>query len=172
MHPGSIALSVCLTLFALTAQAAEELSWDDLVPPELLEMLSMPQPVDDLSDLPDALSDEDFDGPLVQIERSAPVVAELNGREVKLPGYIVPLGFTAEGEVNEFLLVPYFGACIHVPPPPSNQTVYVKSKQSIKLEELYEPFWVTGAMQVEHVESELANAGYKIVASVIEPYVY
>lgn len=172
MHPVSLALSVCLTLFALTAQAAEELSWDDLVPPEVLEQMNMPQPADDLSDLPDGLSDEDFDGPLVQIERSAPVVAELNGRDVKLPGYIVPLGFTAEGEVNEFLLVPYFGACIHVPPPPSNQTVYVKSKKSIKLEELHEPFWVTGAMQVEHVESELANAGYKIVASVIEPYVY
>ncbi|WP_178114840.1 DUF3299 domain-containing protein [Pseudomonas saliphila] len=172
MHPGTLALSVFLTLFALTAQAAEELSWDDLIPPEVREIMEMAPPVYDLADMADGLSDEDFDGPLVQIERSAPVVAELNGREVKLPGYIVPLGFTAEGEVNEFLLVPYFGACIHVPPPPSNQTVYVKSKKSIKLEELYEPFWVTGAMQVEHVESELANAGYKIVASVIEPYVY
>lgn len=172
MHPGTLALSVFLTLFALTAQAAEELSWDDLIPPEVREVMEMAPLVYDLADMADGLSDEDFDGPLVQIERSAPVVAKLDGREVKLPGYIVPLGFTAEGEVNEFLLVPYFGACIHVPPPPSNQTVYVKSKKSIKLEELYEPFWVTGAMQVEQVESELANAGYKIVASVIEPYIY
>lgn len=70
------------------------------------------------------------------------------------------------------LLLSYFGACIHVPPPPSNQIVYVTSDRGVKLEALYQPFWVTGPMQVEQTESDLANAGYRIVASAIEPYIY
>ncbi len=53
---------------------------------------------------------------------------ELNGSKVKIPGFVIPL----EGDdkaVTEFLLVPYFGACIHVPPPPPNQIIYVKFKK-------------------------------------------
>lgn len=164
--------AMLLSLQAMSALAVEELTWGDLVPPEARDMMGMPQPTHDLSALADALSDEEFGDPAVQMEPAAPVVAELNGREVKLPGYIVPLGINEQGMVNEFLLVPYFGACIHVPPPPSNQIVHVQSEPGIKLEALYQPFWITGAMQVEHVESDLANAGYKITSASIEPYTY
>lgn len=161
-----------MAVTALPALAVEELTWGDLVPPEARDMMGMPQPTHDLSALADTLSDEEFGDPAVQMEPAAPVVAELDGREVKLPGYIVPLGINEQGVVNEFLLVPYFGACIHVPPPPSNQIVYVQSETGIKLETLYQPFWITGAMQVEAVESDLANAGYKIAEASIEPYTY
>ncbi len=83
-----------------------------------------------------------------------------------------PLEVTAHGTVQEFLLVPYFGACIHVPPPPSNQIVHVRSRKGIQLEALYQPFWITGVMRVEHTESELANAGYRISDASTEPYDY
>lgn len=163
------ALLACYTMPAL---AVEELAWGDLVPPEARDAMGSPQPTHDLSALADTLSDEEFGDPAVQVEPAAPVVAELNGREVKLPGYIVPLGINDDGMVNEFLLVPYFGACIHVPPPPSNQVVYVQSETGIKLDALYQPFWISGSMQVEAVESDLANAGYKIADASIEPYTY
>lgn len=161
-----------MALYALPALAVEELTWGDLVPPHARDITGMPLPTHDLSALADTLSEGEYGDPAVQMEPAAPVVAELNGREVKLPGYIVPLGINEQGVVNEFLLVPYFGACIHVPPPPSNQIVYVQSEAGIKLEALYQPFWITGAMQVEAVESDLANAGYKIANASIEPYSY
>lgn len=171
MRAGAMIFASLLVILTLPAQAAQKLSWGELVPPDARSLLGMPQPVHDLSDLADALEGE-YGDPAVQMEPNAPVVAELDGREVMLPGYIVPLGISDRGEVNEFLLVPYFGACIHVPPPPSNQIVYVTSDRGVKLEALYQPFWVTGPMQVEQTESDLANAGYRIVASAIEPYIY
>jgi hypothetical protein len=82
------------------------------------------------------------------------VVATLNGQHIRLPGYIVPLEVSEEGRTTEFLLVPYFGACIHVPPPPSNQIVHVRSEIGVKLEELYQPYWIEGQMQVKPSTSE------------------
>ena len=101
---------------------------------------------------------------------AAPVVEALDGQMVKLPGYIVPLDMTDEGRVIEFLLVPYFGACIHVPPPPSNQIVHATSELGVRVEALYEPFWIEGPMRVEHASSELAEAGYRMQAQKIYPY--
>ncbi|AQZ93826.1 DUF3299 domain-containing protein [Halopseudomonas phragmitis] len=167
-----LAALLATTLLSANSWAVEELTWGDLVPPEARDMLGMPAPVHDLSQLADALGDEFYGDPAVQVEPAAPVVPELDGRQVRLPGYVVPLGITERGEVDEFLLVPYFGACIHVPPPPSNQIVYVKSSQGIPLQDLYQPFWITGPMQVEHMESDLANAGYRIAGAQVEPYTY
>ncbi len=94
----------------------------------------------------------------------------LDGQAIRLPGYIVPLEVNEAGRTTEFLLVPYFGACIHVPPPPSNQIVHVRSELGGKLEELYQPYWIEGAMQVKASTSELADAGYQMDAQKI--YVY
>ena len=66
--------------------------------------------------------------------------------------------------------MPYFGACIHVPPPPSNQIVHVKSEIGVKLDELYQPYWIEGAMQVKPSTSELADAGYQMEAEKIYMY--
>src|SRR5450830_986191 len=101
---------------------------------------------------------------------NAPVVQSLNGQHIRRPGYIVPLEVSEEGRTTEFLLVPYFGACIHVPPPPSNQIVHVKSEVGVKLDELYQPYWIEGAMQVKPSSSELADAGYQMDAEKI--YIY
>ena len=122
-----------------------------------------------MSQLADALAAEA--GPAAaQQSPAAPVVEALDGQMVKLPGYIVPLDMTDEGRVIEFLLVPYFGACIHVPPPPSNQIVHATSELGVRVEALYEPFWIEGPMRVEHASSELAEAGYRMQAQKIYPY--
>lgn len=165
---------LCASLLLLSSTlvcAAVEIAWEELVPAELRELQETPLPVHAISALGD-LNEEDFGDPALQLEPAAPVVADMHGRRIKLPGYIVPLGITEAMEVEEFLLVPYFGACIHVPPPPSNQIVHVRSTSGIKLADLYQPFWITGVVQVEHMESELANAGYRIEEAGIEPYLY
>ena len=101
---------------------------------------------------------------------NAPVVPALDGQLIRLPGYIVPLEVSEDGRTTDFLLVPYFGACIHVPPPPSNQIVHVTSKEGVKLDELYQPYWIVGALQVKASTSELADAGYQMDAQRIVVY--
>jgi hypothetical protein len=91
---------------------------------------------------------------------------------VRLPGFIVPVGATANGMVREFFLVPYVGACIHVPPPPPNQMVYVKSAAGISLKSVHEAYWVTGKMRVEQTTTNLGAAAYALDADKIEQYQY
>ena len=89
-----------------------------------------------------------FDRLQNDIERSNKMtVAALDGKMVRIPGYALPLENAGTG-VTEMLLVPYVGACIHVPPPPANQTLYVKLNQTYKADDLYEPVWITGRMKV------------------------
>ena len=160
------------TLLALAAPLAvadvRELQWSDLIP---ADAPPPPPPValHDMSQLADALAAEA--GPAAAQQSPAePVVKELDGVQVKLPGYIVPLNMGEDGRVTEFLLVPYFGACIHVPPPPSNQIVHASSELGGKVDELYQPFWIEGPLKVEHATSELADAGYRMEAQKIYHY--
>ena len=160
------ALLVLATPFA--AADVRELQWSDLIP---ADAPPPPPPVamHDLSQLADALAAEA--GPAAAQQSPAePVVKELDGVQVKLPGYIVPLEVGEDGRVTEFLLVPYFGACIHVPPPPSNQIVHATSELGVKVDELYQPFWIEGPLKVEHASSELADAGYRMEAQKIYLY--
>jgi uncharacterized protein len=97
----------------------------------------------------------------------APVVAELNGKRVRIGGYVVPLDFDAT-KVTEFLLVPFVGACIHVPPPPANQIIYVKSAAGIALKGEFDPVYVTGTLTTEGQFTGLAETGYSIVADAVD----
>jgi uncharacterized protein len=96
-----------------------------------------------------------------------PVVEALNGKRVQIGGYIVPLDFDAT-TVKEFLLVPFVGACIHVPPPPANQIIYVKSEKGIEVGKVFDPIYVTGTMTVSFTSTGLADAGYTIAAEQVE----
>ena len=90
--------------------------------------------------------------------------------KVSLDNQDEPLDIDEQNRVSEFLLVPFFGACIHVPPPPSNQIVHVRSELGVMLNDLYQPFWIEGALSVESIDSELAQAGYQMHAEKIYPY--
>ncbi len=100
------------------------------------------------------------------------VVADLDGAKIRLPGYVVPLDFNAASEYDEFLLVPYFGACLHTPPPPPNQIVYVKSSSATKIVDIYEPVWVEGTLKTGQFGSELGNSAYELNLANLEPYEY
>lgn len=164
----ALLLAPCLTLSAW-ASDVRELTWSEMVPPDAPVATQPPAPMHDLSQLADALAAESAPAAKQQ-SPAAPVVQALDGQQVKLPGYIVPLEVSEEGRVTEFLLVPYFGACIHVPPPPSNQIVHVKSELGVLMDALYQPFWVEGPLQVKNSSSELADAGYQMDAEKIYPY--
>ena len=106
-------------------------------------------------------------------------VKDLNGKTVRLPGYVLPLEMSGL-KVTEFLLVPYVGACIHTPPPPPNQIVLVKTSanKGYKSKQLYEPVWVTGVIGIQSMVKNLylvdgsadVDIGYTMQASQIDPY--
>lgn len=97
---------------------------------------------------------------------------DLNDALVKLPGFIVPIGEPKNGVVREFYLVPYIGEDIHVPPPPSNQMVYVHSAAGIATEAVHEAYWVTGKIRVETRTTPLGTSAYSLVANKVEQYQY
>jgi hypothetical protein len=163
-----------LPMVALLASLAtwgddvRELRWAELIP-EGAPAAAPPVPLHGMGNLADALAAE-ATPTARQPDVNAPVVQALDGVEARLPGYIVPLEVSEEGRVTEFLLVPYFGACIHVPPPPSNQIVHVTTELGVPLALLYEPYWVEGPLRVRRGSSELADTGYAMEADKIYPY--
>lgn len=154
---------VLLLGFSSNLWAAEPprmLAWAEMVP---AQAKPAPQPL--------VSHDGGETGPrMTQSLTNAPVVMELEGQVIKLPGYMVPLSYDAQQRVTEFLLVPYFGACIHVPPPPSNQIVYVRVSTGVVQEALHQPFWIEGPLKVQQTNSELAETGYFMLATRVYPY--
>ena len=150
-------LLCCLMLVAGVVNASEvkEVYWEDLVPPDFNELA--PQQA------------TDHNNKMAQLQPDAPVVDIYNGERVRVPGFIVPLEGTAE-LTTEFLLVPFFGACIHVPPPPSNQIVHVKMNEGVPVENLYDAVWVEGIFSTTRYSSDLAAAGYSMQGEAVHPY--
>ena len=104
--------------------------------------------------------------------------AELNGKNIRMPGYLLPLEFE-DKKVVEFLLVPWVGACIHTPPPPSNQVVHVKLDKGFDIgDNMYTPVWVNGVMKTENNNPELSfvdgkqniDVNYVMKADAVELY--
>jgi uncharacterized protein len=96
----------------------------------------------------------------------------LEGATVRLPGFIVPLEAVKSGDVSEFLLVPYFGSCIHVPPPPPNQIVYVHTGKRTGIESIYDAYWITGKLHLQTKSTRLGATAYELSAEKIEVYKY
>ncbi len=158
--------------FAFNNVVYQEIMWDGLIPPDYSAETIMAKYDEQLAKFEDGSPEASEIFRQMQEEfNDAPVNELLNDTLVRLPGFIAPLDYQNEF-ITEFLLVPYFGACIHVPPPPANQTVLVKAAegQGITLEESYSPIWVMGKLTSDETITELATAGYHIQDAVIEPY--
>ncbi|MGQ7845305.1 DUF3299 domain-containing protein [Granulosicoccus sp. 3-233] len=150
-----------------------ELNWDDLIPADFQ------QPENPFNTMTQEEIDKLLDGSdesnarLAQLQAEfeyAPVVESLDGKRVKLPAYVTPLDFDGQLKMSEFLLVPYMGACIHTPPPPANQVVYADSGTPIELNSPYDPIWAVGVLRAVTVNSDLAEAGYKLEVEEVMPY--
>lgn len=150
-----------------------EIQWEDLVPEGFVPMQS---PLSNMSqEQIDKLFDdsEESNRELAEIQEMmnfAPTVPALDGQRVKLPGYVVPLDFDGQTTLTEFLLVPYYGACIHTPPPPANQVVHANAYDSVTVKDTYDPVWAIGTMRTETVRSNLAEAGYTLEIDKLVPY--
>ncbi|PLX73157.1 MAG: DUF3299 domain-containing protein [Azoarcus sp.] len=145
-----------------------EISWDDLIPADWNpEKFFLDLNLNDLQDN-DPRAAEVMQKIREEWDR-APLVQRFNGERIRIPGFIVPLE-TDGKTIREFLLVPYFGACVHVPPPPANQLIHVMPDKpvSAKLDML--PVWVSGVLNVARFESDLGNAGYLLRAITVEEY--
>jgi uncharacterized protein len=161
------------------ADAPREIRWVELMPPAD----SMPSPLKPKAFFSGSTTAPPDGGPpppplpegkWLSFKRKQPgadqpprVVADLNGKRVKIGGYVVPLDFEST-TVKEFLLVPFVGACIHVPPPPSNQIVYVKSDKGFEISDAFDPVTVTGTIKTETAFTGLADAGYSLEAETVE----
>lgn len=167
-------LWLALLLFVGAAQAAlEETDWLDLMPEsDRQALLDMP----DIShDTPEAESGFYVPGGLRSTDKSLPAVmysaqtvTALDGTKILLGGYPVPLETNEQGRFVEFFLVPYPGACIHVPPPPPNQIVLIRYAKGIDLADIYQPLWVEGTLRVEVSSNQLADSAYTITAQRVE----
>jgi uncharacterized protein len=94
----------------------------------------------------------------------------LDGKRVRVPGFMVPLEDGADG-VDEFLLVPYFGACIHTPPPPPNQMVYIKMDRGRRVKiDIWNPVWVEGTLKIQEVDSPYGAVGFELTGLTVSPY--
>jgi len=145
-----------------------ELEWEALMPPDW-----QPRKALEGVDLA-ALSDNDpkANELLAKLRREldrAPVVKALNGKRVRIAGFVVTLERDDKG-VREFLLVPYFGACIHTPPPPANQIVHVLPKTPVPAEVAIFPVYVTGVLQTVAAVTAEGAAGYRIADAQVEEY--
>ncbi len=181
-------IGLFLSLVAFGSNAAESkavstastevltLEWVDLLPEEdLAKMNALPE-----------ISHEGGEGPATglkpantpadqawdQVMQSANVKGELNGKKVRVPGFIVPIEYDDKQNITAFFLVPYFGACIHVPPPPPNQIIYVTGAKGLNAEMIYNPFWIEGTLTTDSMSHDLANSAYSIKADKVSEYVY
>ena len=126
----------------------EEIDWLALMPPEDLAALERGAPVLHLGQRR-----------MVQ-QGSFSTVASMTGKNVKLPGYVVPLSTDEQGRLTEFFFVPYFGACTHAPPPPPNQIIYVSLKEAIRSPEMWNPQWLRGQLRATTTENALGGSAY------------
>lgn len=141
------------------AQAVVDLSWSDLLPEGEFVLP------------PELLGPNDHDGPGLQSRQpvSSGARTEWNGQIVRLPGFIVPIDYSGTG-VTAFILVPYVGACVHVPPPPANQLVLVTTKRPYESSGLFEAVHVSGLFGTASISTMLADVGYALAADEITSY--
>lgn len=144
------------------ARTPQEIWWEDLIPPGVpyAEIIGEGE-MDFVNDTWAPI----FDANATKLNE------DLDGTLIRMPGFVLPLEFGADG-VSEFVLVPYVGACVHVPPPPPNQLVFVTAKEPWPSDALWEPVWVVGTLRTELQTTEVAETGYALTATEIEPFVW
>lgn len=149
-----------------------ELTWEELIPGDGLEQQQQYNAGSEHYLFEDESWQQGSQGQTYSSGFPSNVVEELDGVHAKIPGFAVPLELGEDGKVSEFLLVPYFGACIHYPPPPSNQIVYVIFENPIELKSVWEPIWAVGVLKTEFRSSGFGSASYTMTAQAVEEYEY
>ena len=160
----------------------ETIEWPDLMPPEVLAILL--NPPEYIAEIEDGSAEDQISSQMKsavnQSEEDAyqkalvstDVNENLDGAMIRIPGFVVPLEFDEEQTISQFFLVPYFGACLHMPPPPPNQIILVNAPKGIQMSALYDPFWIEGQLSTSFQENDMATSAYAMQLKRIEPYSY
>ncbi|MBZ2161046.1 DUF3299 domain-containing protein [Alteromonas stellipolaris] len=158
----------------------QEVEWTQLMPEE--DLAALLNPPDYLAGIEDgsqedsveAFGNQEFDNETTnrfqQALTSTQVVKTFENKPIRIPGFIVPLESSESKMVTEFFIVPYFGACIHMPPPPPNQIIYVSVEEGVELERLYDPFWFEGTLAIDTTENAMGTAAYRLEHVNVQPY--
>ncbi|MEM0922955.1 MAG: DUF3299 domain-containing protein [Pseudomonadota bacterium] len=146
------------------ARTPIELEWEQLIPEESKGLLL--ETLQGLGIVEHGQISTPFDQ-----EAARAVVTDFDGKLVRIPGYAVPLDFSGLG-ITTFILVPYIGACIHVPPPPANQLIFAKASAPFVNDSFWDPIFATGVIASSLVSTELAEIGYAMSDVVTEPYTW
>ena len=154
--------------------------WADLIPPEVLEtLLNPPSYIAEIEDgsaedqltgqMKNTLAAEEEDAYLRALA-SIDVNPAMDGQKIRIPGFVVPLEFDEEQTISQFFLVPYFGACLHMPPPPPNQIILVDAPEGVKMTAIYEPFWLEGEVSTVITDNGMAKSAYTMQLDKLSPY--
>ena len=175
LRAGARTACAALLLAVHVASGAADLPtlrWKDLLPPDwdswhyYQNFYRLFPKVDDIDDKdPRAVA---ILAEMRRISSKVPSRDDLDGRRVRIPGYMSPLRQGPGREIEEFLLVPYQGACIHRPPPPANQIVHVGPRGAVAAELEVRAVWVTGVIEVRRTETALGSASYRIRDAQVE----
>ena len=144
------------------ATSYRETSWDDLLPKGWDPLASFKDI--DLNKLKDG--DPRADEALQKLRLAwdaAPANEAMNRSKIRIAGFLVPLEW-GDKKLKEFLLVPYFGACIHSPPPPANQIIHVVADPPAKGMQAMEPVWVEGTLEIALSDTDMGRSSYRMKA--------
>jgi uncharacterized protein len=151
-----------------TPGAPRTIQWEELVPPDWDPFKDFKglnfQTLDDGDPRANAMLKK-----MREVWDAAPTNPRLVGQVVRIPGFVVPLEDTNDG-LKEFLLVPYFGACIHSPPPPANQIIHVLPKAPAKGFKSMDTVWISGRLTTPRTDSYMGVSGYRIEADAVTRY--
>lgn len=153
----------------VAAGTFREIQWDDLVPKDW-------DPLKQFKNTNFSVMNDSDPRATEMLKRmretwdNAPTNNEMDGVAVRIPGYLVPLEDTKKG-MKEFLLVPYFGACIHTPPPPANQIIHVQAQKPPKGFRSMDTVWISGTLKTLRSDSYMGASAYRMEAVTVEPYV-
>lgn len=145
-----------------------EITWDELVPKDW-------DPLKQFKDMNFGLLNDADPRAAAMLKKmretwdNAPTNNAMDGRKVRIPGYVVPLEEGKAG-LSEFLLVPYFGACIHSPPPPSNQIIHVLPRSVAKGLRSMDVVWIDGTLKTLRTDSFMGASSYRMDAEAVLPY--
>lgn len=145
------------------------LNWEALIPPNW-------EPLEEFKGLDfNGMSDSDPRAiaalrKLQQAWKNAPLNPSIQDEKIEISGFIVPLDSSQADTIEELLLVPYFGACIHVPPPPSNQVIHVTLEKPLKGFQMMDPVTVTGRLKPSRLDTPYGSAGYQLDADQVRAY--
>ena len=167
-------VTLTLGLVPVSAIGQEDvlaIDWVDLMSQKDLDaILDAPSFSHDQYGWEEQLQDDPESEAYMSALQSFDVNPDLVDKRIMLPGFIVPIVYNEDRKVTEFFLVPFFGACLHLPPPPPNQIIYVTYESGVELESLYDAHVVHGLLTTETIRTDIADSAYRMQADGVSLY--